>query len=236
MRTLLTFAWWIVMVPLDALWAFPWTFITGRIDALYRSALWIARVGLRLAGIQVRVIGYDRLDLARNYIFMANHVSNLDPPALIPLLPFRVTVLVKKELFKLPILGPAMRMADFVPIDRSNREAAVASVREAEETVRRGLHMVIFPEGTRSRDGNLLPFKKGPFYLALETGVPVVPITIVGSRELLPKGKILAKAGEVTLVFHPPVDPGLFADKDALMDAVRGTIASALPATVGQSK
>lgn len=219
------------MVPLDALWAFPWTFATGRIDALYRSALWIARVGLRLAGIRVKVTGYGQLDLSRNYIFMANHVSNLDPPALIPLLPFRVTVLVKKELFKLPILGPAMRMADFVPIDRSNREAAVSSVREAEETVRRGLHMVIFPEGTRSRDGKLLPFKKGPFYLAFETGVPVVPVTIVGSRDLLPKGKVLAKPGEVKLVFHPPVDPRSFADKDALMSAVRQTIASALPAT-----
>lgn len=228
MRTLLTLLWWTITVPLDALWAFPWTFITGRIDALYRSAMWIARVGLRIAGVRARLVGYDQLDLSRKYIFMANHVSNLDPPLLIPLLPYRVTVLVKKELFKVPILGRAMRMADFVPIDRTNREAAVASVRDAEATVRRGMHMVIFPEGTRSRDGRLLPFKKGPFYLALETGVPIVPITIIGTDKLLPKGKILARPGEATIVFHPPVDPKQHSDRDELMATVRDAIASGL--------
>ncbi|HWR14543.1 MAG TPA: lysophospholipid acyltransferase family protein [Terriglobales bacterium] len=229
MRSLLTLIWYTIMVPLDALWAFPWTFISGRIDALYRSAMWIALVGIRLAGIRWKTVGYDQLDLSRNYIFMSNHVSNLDPPLLIPLLPHRVTVLVKKELFKIPIFGKAMRMGDFVPIDRRNRDAAVASVREAETTVRRGLHMVVFPEGTRSRDGRLLPFKKGPFYLALETGVPIVPITLVGSETLLPKGKILAKPGVVTVVFHQPVDPQHYPDRDELMQKVRDDIASALP-------
>lgn len=229
MRSLLTFVWWTTLVPLDALWAFPWTFITRRIDALYRSAMWIAQSGLRIAGIRWKVIGYDRLDLSGNYIFMANHVSNIDPPLLIPLLPHRVTVLVKKELFKVPILGPAMRMGDFVPIDRRNRESAIASVREAEQTVRRGLHMVVFPEGTRSRDGKLLPFKKGPFYLALETGVPIVPITILGTEKLLPKGKAIARPGEVDVVFHPPIYPQQHPDRDDLMNAVRNAIASALP-------
>jgi 1-acyl-sn-glycerol-3-phosphate acyltransferase len=229
MRSLLTLFWWTILVPLDALWAFPWTFITRRIDALYRSAMWIAHSGLRIAGIRWKVDGYDRLDLSRNYIFMANHVSNIDPPLLIPLLPHRVTVLVKKELFKIPILGPAMRMGDFVPIDRRNRESAIASVREAEQTVRRGLHMVVFPEGTRSRDGKLLPFKKGPFYLALETGVPIVPVTILGTEKLLPKGKAIARPGEVEVVFHPPIDPQQHPDRDDLMNAVRNAIASALP-------
>jgi 1-acyl-sn-glycerol-3-phosphate acyltransferase len=229
MRSLLTLLWWVVLLPLDALWAFPWTFITGRIDALYRSAMWIAHSGLRIAGIRWRVRGYDQLDLSRHYIFMANHVSNIDPPLLIPLLPHRVTVLVKKELFKIPIFGRAMRMGDFVPIDRRNRDAAVASVRVAEETVRRGLHMVIFPEGTRSRDGRLLPFKKGPFYLAMETGVPIVPITILGTEKLLPKGKALARPGEVEVIFHPPVDPAQHPDRDDLISLVRNTIASALP-------
>src|SRR4051812_5083038 len=229
MRTLLTLLWWTVMVPLEALWAFPWTFITGRIDALYRSAMWIARVGVRLSGVRWKVVGYDRLDLSRQYIFMSNHVSNLDPPLLIPLLPHRVTVLVKQELFKIPILGRAMRMADFVPIDRRNREAAIASVREAETVVRHGLHMVIFPEGTRSRDGRLLPFKKGPFYLAIETGVPIVPVTILGTETLLPKGKLLVKAGEVSVIFHSPIFPENFPDRDTLVQAVRQSIASALP-------
>jgi 1-acyl-sn-glycerol-3-phosphate acyltransferase len=229
MRSLLTLAWWLIMVPLDALWAFPWAFITGRIDGLYKSAIWIARVGVRIAGVRAKTSGNQELDLSRNYIFMSNHVSNLDPPVLIPLLPFRVTVMVKKELFKLPILGPAMRIANFVPIDRSNREAAIATVREAEETVRRGLHMVVFPEGTRSRDGRLLPFKKGPFYLAMETGVPIVPITILGTEKLMPKGKALAKPGEVTIVVHPPVDPKNHPDRDELISVVRSAVASALP-------
>jgi 1-acyl-sn-glycerol-3-phosphate acyltransferase len=191
--------------------------------------MWIVRVGIRLAGVRTKMVGYETLDLSRNYIFMSNHVSNLDPPVLIPRLPFRQTVMVKKELFKVPILGPAMRLADFVPIDRSNREAAVAGVRDAEATVRKGLHMAVFPEGTRSRDGVLLPFKKGPFYLAMETGTPIVPITILGSEKLLPKGKTLARAGEVALVFHPVVDPKDHPDRDELMKTVRDAVASALP-------
>jgi 1-acyl-sn-glycerol-3-phosphate acyltransferase len=138
--------------------------------------------------------------------------------------------MVKKELFRLPILGKAMRMADCVPIDRHNREAAIASVREAEEIIRRGHHMVVFPEGTRSRDGRLLPFKKGPFYMAMETGVPIVPITLLGTETLLPKGKMLAKPGEVKVIFHSPVDPKNYGDRDALVAAIRQQIASALPA------
>lgn len=229
MRSLLTLLWWMIMVPLDALWAFPWTFISGRIDGLYKSAMWIAKVGVRIAGVRTRMIGLDKIDLSRNYIFMSNHVSNLDPPLLIPRLPFRQTVMVKRELFKMPILGPAMRIADFVPIDRHNRDAAIATVREAEDTVRRGLHMAVFPEGTRSRDGVLLPFKKGPFYLALETGVPIVPITLLGTEKLLPKGRTFASPGEATIIFHSPVDPKQYPERDELIRVVRNAIASALP-------
>ena len=229
MRTILMLAWWGIGVVLDAIWAFPWTLITGKVDALYRSAMWIALTGVRISGVRWKIVGYDQLDLSRNYIFMSNHVSNLDPPLLIPLLPHRVTIMVKKELFRLPILGRAMRMADCVPIDRHNRDAAISSVREAEEVVRRGHHMLVYPEGTRSLDGRLLPFKKGPFYMAMETGVPIVPITLIGPETLWPKGKFFVKPGEVTVVFHPAVDPKQFSDRDALVVAVRNSIASALP-------
>ena len=229
MRSLLTLLWWMIAAPLTALWGFPWTLLTGKIDAMYWTALWIARVGVRMAGIRWTLVGLDQLPMTSNYIFMSNHISNIDPPLLIPLLPRRVTVMVKKELFKLPILGPAMRLADFVPIDRSNREAAIGSVREAANVVRKGLDMVVFPEGTRSPDGRLLPFKKGSFYLAIDTDVPIVPVTILGTEKLLPKGATLARPGTVRVLFHRPIDPKGFADRDELIDAVRTSVASALP-------
>ena len=229
MRTLLTLAWWIMMVPLDALWGFPYSLITGNVDPLYYSATWIARMGVRIAGVRTRIVGQEKLAPGRQYIFMSNHVSNLDPPVLIPLLPRRVTIMVKKELFRLPILGRAMLMADCVPIDRQNREAAIASVREAEAVVRKGHDMMVYPEGTRSRDGRLLPFKKGPFYMAMETGVPIVPITLLGTETLMPKGKFFVTPGEATIIYHEPVDPKQFSDRDELVNAVRDAIASALP-------
>ena len=229
MRTLLTLAWWTLMVPLDALWGFPWTFISRRVDALYRSAMWIALAGIRISGVRWKLVGRENIQPGRQYIFMSNHVSNLDPPLLIPLLPHRVTIMVKKELFRIPILGQAMLMADCVPIDRHNREAAIASVREAEEVMRKGHHMVVYPEGTRSRDGRLLPFKKGPFYMAMGTGVSILPITLLGTETLMPKGKFFVKPGEVTIVFHPAIDPQNYGDRDELVKAVRDAIASSLP-------
>ena len=229
-RTALVLGFYAVMIPIAALLGFPATFITGRIDFLYNLAMWIVRAGVGIGGVRVEIVGRDRLDLGRHYIFMANHVSNADPAVLIPWLPRRTSVLVKKELFRVPLLGRAMKMASLVAIDRTNQEAAIASMRRAAEVLRSGLDMTVFPEGTRSPDGRLLPLKKGPFYMAMETGVSIVPVTILGTRAIVPKGRILITPGTATLIFHDPISPEQFGNRDELIAAVRDRVASELPA------
>lgn len=228
-RTLLMLAFWLLLVPFAAVIGFPWTFISGKVDVLYWLGTRIAFAGVSVAGVKVKIVGLDRLDPAATYIFMSNHVSNLDPPILVPIIPRRTSVLVKKELFRVPILGRAMRLASLVPVDRSNRDAAIASLRAAADVLAHGIPMTIFVEGTRSFDGRLLPFKKGPFYLALESGAPVVPVTIVGTHHILPKRRFSLRAGTATVVFHSPLDPKQFSGRDALLAAVHDSIESALP-------
>lgn len=215
--------------PLVGLIGFPWTILSGKIDFLYRMAMQVARAGVRLVGIQVEAVGRERLDQDQTYIFMCNHVSNIDPPIVVPLIPGRTSVLVKKELFRFPVLGRAMHMGSLVPVDRQNREAAIASVRAAADVVRAGINMTIFPEGTRSCDGHLLPFKKGPFHLAMEAGVPIVPMTIVGTHWVWPKGRFAVRPGTVTVIFHDPIDPQAFLDREALTTAVWERVRSGLP-------
>lgn len=229
-RALLLLVFWgIAAIPI-ALIGFPWTFISGKVDLLYRMTTWVGFNGVRLVGVDISAVGLANLDPERTYIFMCNHVSNLDPPIVVPLIPRRTSVLVKKELFRVPILGQAMRLGDLVPVDRQNRDAAIASLRTAGDVLRSGIHMTVWPEGSRSRDGRLLPFKKGPFFLAAETGAPVVPITIVGSYEAWPKGRFAVHPGKVTVVFHTPIDPAAYPQQEDLITAVRDSIRRGLPA------
>jgi 1-acyl-sn-glycerol-3-phosphate acyltransferase len=171
----------------------------------------------------------DKIDPSGTYIFMSNHVSNLDPPILVPLIPRRTSVLAKKVIWRIPILAQALNMAEIVPVEREKREAAIQSIQRAGEVMRHHINMTLFPEGTRSRDGRLMPFKKGPFHLALETGFPIVPVTILGTYEMMPKGKMFVRPGTATLIFHPPIDPKQFSSRDELMQAVREVMNSALP-------
>ena len=203
--------------------------LTGNADPLYYTACALGRFGVLLVGVKIEVRGLEHLQPGHTYIFMSNHVSNLDPPALLPVIPGRCSVLVKKELFRVPVFGTGMKLGQLVPVDRSDREAAIESVQAAISALRQGLHMVIYLEGTRSSDGRLLPFKKGPFHLAMDSGVPVVPVTMLGTYESWPKTRFSLRPGTATVVFHPPLNPADFSNRDALMDAVRDAIASALP-------
>ena len=180
-------------------------------------------------------VGLDKLDPSRTYIFMSNHVSNVDPPILMPLIPRRMSIMVKKELFRYPILARLMRFGSLVPVDRGNRESGIAAVRAAAEVIRQGLNMTVYVEGHRSFDGRLLPFKKGPFYLAEECGVPIVPVTIVGSHHVMPKRRFAIKPGTVTVIFHPPIEPKDFGSRDCLMAKVRRVIDSGLPAELQEA-
>jgi len=228
-RTILMLAFWTAVLPVAALVGFPWTFLTGRVDFLYRMAMWGAWTGIRLAGVRVETVGLDGLDPTRNYIFMSNHVSNLDPPILIPLIPGRTSVMVKKELFQYPILGKTMRLGSLVAVDRGNREAGIAAVREASRVLRQGINMTIYVEGKRSFDGKPLPFKKGPFYLAMEAGIPVVPVTIAGTHNVMPKRRFSIKPGWVTVIFHEPIEPKDFVSRECLMAKVWEVINRGLP-------
>ena len=208
----------------------PYSLVRGNIHFLYRLSMGIAALGLRAAGIRVHATGLDSLPAGQACIFMANHVSNLDPPVLLPLIPGQTSVLLKASLMRIPILGTAMRLGKYVPVERNNsREGARRSVNAASEVIRSGLHLCVFPEGTRAPDGHLRPFKKGPFFLAEQTGAPIIPVAIAGTERLLRKGSAAIHPGTVHLAFLPAIHPRDFRTRDELMRAVRDAIAAALP-------
>jgi len=216
--------------PLAGIVGIPYTFIVGDISLLYRVAMWILRTGVRAAGIRVEVSGMEHVPVGQSCIFMSNHVSNLDPPVLLPMLPGRSSVLLKKVLTKIPILGTAMLMAKFVPVERgSKRDAAQASVIAAGDALRSGLHILVYPEGTRSLDGRLSTFKKGPFYLAQQTGAPIIPIAISGTQDMMRKGSAAITPGVARVQLLAPIDPAAYGSREEILRAVYRAIAEALP-------
>jgi 1-acyl-sn-glycerol-3-phosphate acyltransferase len=161
---------------------------------------------------------------------MSNHVSNLDPPALISLIPGRTSAFMKRALMNLPILGTGFRQGEFIAVDRTgNPSDAQRSVADAQRVLAKGTHITTFVEGTRSPDGRMLPFKKGPFFLAKASGAPCIPVSIYGTETILRKGSLRMHPGPAHVVFHEPIDPSNYATREELMKAVRAAIASGLP-------
>jgi 1-acyl-sn-glycerol-3-phosphate acyltransferase len=185
----------------------------------------ITALGPKAAGVRVRLEGLENVQPGVHYIFLSNHVSNLDATVLLPSIPGMTSVFIKQELMKIPFLGTAMRLGKYVPVSRGNsREEAQRSVEAAADALKSGLHMTIFPEGTRSTDGRLLPFKKGAFFLAEETGAPIIPVVISGTELMMPKGTQRITPGEAYLRFLAPIRPQDAASREDLMERVRAAM------------
>jgi 1-acyl-sn-glycerol-3-phosphate acyltransferase len=219
----------------------PWTLfviVTGlplslmNPDYLHAYARLWGKVGLLFAGVSLVVEGRERIPKNRAVIYMANHQSNLDILALFAGLPGQFRWLAKEELFRVPLFGLAMRRSGYIPVDRSDRKRSIQSMAEAAERIHGGTSVVIFPEGTRSADGKLLPFKKGGFLLAMQAGATIVPVTIVGSGAITPKGTLRISRGPRTIRVHigEPLETSgrLLTDRDELMEEVRRNIAAPL--------
>ncbi len=211
-----------------ALVGIPWSALRGDFSTMYGWGMGIVSLGVRAAGIRVRLVGLENVP-PEACILMSNHVSNLDPPVLLPSVPGQTSVMLKKSLMKIPLLGTAMRMGKFVPVARGHsREDAKRSVAAAAEALRSGMHITIFPEGTRSPDGRLLPFRKGAFFLAADTGAPIVPVVIHGTAKMMPRNTLKITPGEATVQFLPARRPAEFGSREELMAAVRADMERAL--------
>jgi 1-acyl-sn-glycerol-3-phosphate acyltransferase len=203
--------------------------LTGTKDPLIRVGRWAVRVGCRFLGIRVHVSGLEHVGPATPYVFMSNHLSFLDGPLLATAIPRLVRIILKKSIFRIPVLGIGMRHIGFVPVDRKGAKGGQKSIHRAAELMReKGYSFLVFPEGTRSRDGKLQAFRRGGFFLALEGRAPIIPVTIKGTFDLMPKGQWYARKGAVQIDFHDPIPVTGFTAETIgeLMERVRGAIAS----------
>lgn len=182
----------------------------GLLDANGKIAYGVSRIWtwgiLKICGIHLKVEGLEHLDPGRQYIFMANHQSNIDIPVMVQsLIEFQLRWVAKRELLFVPLFGWAMWASKHIVVDRSNGAKAMGSLKKAKERIEGGISVVLFPEGTRSGDGQFLPFKRGGFILAVKTKTPIVPITINGSGAILPRGDWRIKGGEIEVIVSEPI-------------------------------
>src|ERR1700726_518897 len=207
-----------------------YTVVTRSAELMY----WVGVKGLvfitRVAGMRVDVEGRENIP-AGVCLFAANHTSNADLPAIVGAIPRRLAIFGRKSLFDIPIVGLAFRLAKFVPVDRGNREAALAAVKQAVEYIKTGSSFLVYPEGTRSPDGRLLRFKKGTFVMAIEAGVPIVPVACSGAHRIMKKNSLIVRPGKVTVRFGKPIDASAYTveQRDELAQRVHDAVAAELP-------
>src|SRR5690242_17206788 len=207
-----------------------YTLITRDPDPIYWGGVKGVMFFVRAVGVRVRVKGAERIpkDVC---LFVANHTSSADAPAIVGAIPRRVAILLKESLFKWPIVGQAFRSAHFIPVNRGARDSAVARVEKATEAMKAGQSFLIYPEGTRSPDGRLQEFKKGAVVMAIKAGVPIVPMVCSGAHRIMEKHSLKIHPGEMVVEFLDPIDASQFSfeERDVLNQKVHDAMAAALP-------
>jgi len=225
-RTLLLFFWTVLVTGFFAVVVILISFISRNGDTTHKVARIWAKCILVASGVKVTVKGLPNIDPAGSYIYMSNHLSNFDIPILMSYLPVQFRWLAKAELFRIPLFGYAMKRAGYISIDRSDRKSAIQSLNKAAKIIRNGVSVVIFPEGTRSQNNNIQPFKKGGFFLAIDSGVHIVPIIIHAAWSIMPKKQFLVKPGNVVLEITSPIESSDYTreTRDDLMEKIRNVI------------
>lgn len=230
LRGLFLLGFWFTSIALLAPLLIALVLITKNENFIYSPVRLFIRAGLAMVRVRVEVSGLERLDPNQTYIFTPNHQSLIEVPLFVAYLGRNPAYLGKKEVFKYPVFGYGIRLIGVVPVDRSNSPAAVESAKLATENLRRGKSYVVYPEGTRSRDGHLLPFKKGAFMMAIDAGVPIVPVTVSGATKIMPKAKVKVFPSTVRLTIHEPISTAGYSKENVveLMKLTRAKIFSAL--------
>ncbi|HYA63068.1 MAG TPA: lysophospholipid acyltransferase family protein [Candidatus Sulfotelmatobacter sp.] len=207
-----------------------YTFLTKHVDPLYWAGIKGVMFFVNCVGVRVHVKGTERIP-SGTCIFAANHTSSADAPAVVGAIPRRIAILLKRSLFEWPIVGQAFHLAQFIPVDRLNRDAAIESLEKATEALRQGQSFLIYPEGTRSPDGRLQEFKKGTAVMAIKSGVPLVPIACSGAHRVMEKRKLAIKPGDIQVEFLDPINPAgySFEEREALLKEIHDRLAAALP-------
>ena len=207
-----------------------YTVISKNPGALYWAGVRGVMFFVRAVGVRVRVAGAERIPPG-TCLFVANHTSSADAPAVVGAIPRRIAILLKKSLFNYPIVGQAFHLAHFIPVERSKRDSAIESVEKAIEAMRAGQSFLIYPEGTRSPDGRLQDFKKGAVVMAIKAGVPIVPIVCSGAHRVMEKRSLVIHPGEILVEFLEPIDTSkyTFEERERLNEIVHDAMAAALP-------